>query len=89
MLIRRLIHVAVAIAFLASAWEWTRLSGLNSPAARIAVLVVLALVYAAAGWSREPRLWAVIALLGVAWWLVASTWLKHFSFGAAPTPEKP
>lgn len=77
----------VAIAFLASAWEWMRLSGLDNMAARVAMLLALALVYAAAGWSRAPWLWAVMALLGVVWWGVASAWLRHFSFGAAPTPE--
>jgi phosphatidate cytidylyltransferase len=34
----------------------------------------------------EPLIWYVIAA-GVVWWVVAFAWLRHFSFGAAPTRE--
>jgi phosphatidate cytidylyltransferase len=79
--------VLVAIAFLVGAWEWARLSGVTGTTGRVAIVVVFAAIYAAADWAREPRLWAAMTLLGVLWWLIACTWLRHFAFGAAPTPE--
>jgi phosphatidate cytidylyltransferase len=36
---------------------------------------------------RSPPLWALLLVAGVAWWLLACVWLRHFAFGAAPTGE--
>lgn len=77
----------VAAAFLVGAWEWSRLSGMTQASARITFLVALAAILAAAWWPREPRLWGMLAAIGVLWWLVACAWLRNFAFAAAPTPE--
>lgn len=77
----------VALAFLLAAWEWSRLSGLTGMPARVAALVGFGVILLAAWWPRNPLLWAAIAATGVVWWLVACAWLRHFAFGAAPTPE--
>jgi phosphatidate cytidylyltransferase len=68
-------------------WEWTRLAGVASNAMRMAVIVVNAAVLAILWMIRdEPLAWYVIGA-GVAWWLLALLWLKHFSYAAAPTRE--
>jgi phosphatidate cytidylyltransferase len=77
----------VALAFLAAWWEWARLGGLKNPVGRIALLAAAAggfvLLWLAQGSAWTP--WLLAA--GVAWWLVACLWLRHFAFAAAPTRE--
>ncbi len=77
----------VALAFLAAWWEWAQLSGLNSRAGRVVLLVAaaggFALLWLAQGTAWTP--WLLAA--GVAWWCVACLWLRHFAFAAAPTRE--
>ena len=68
-------------------WEWTRLAGVASNVARIAVIAVNAALLAVLWTIRdEPLAWYVIGA-GVAWWLMSLLWLKHFSYAAAPTRE--
>lgn len=76
-----------ALAFLGAGWEWTRLAGLKSVATRGTMLVVLAIVFALIWRLRSPALWSLLLVAGVAWWLLACGWLRHFAFGAAPTGE--
>ncbi|TAM23868.1 MAG: phosphatidate cytidylyltransferase [Rhodanobacter sp.] len=76
-----------ALAFLGAGWEWTRLAGLKSVATRGTMLVVLALLFALIWRLRSPALWSLLLVAGVAWWLLACGWLRHFAFGAAPTAE--
>ena len=77
----------VALAFLAAWWEWAQLSGLKSRAGRILLLVVAAGVFALL-WFAQSTSWTPWLLAaGVAWWLVACLWLRHFAFAAAPTRE--
>ena len=77
----------VALAFLAAWWEWARLSGLNSPIGRVALMAAatggFVLLWLSQGSAWTP--WLLAA--GVAWWLVACLWLRHFAFAAAPTRE--
>ncbi len=78
--------VIVAVAFLAALWEWTQLSGLKNRAWRMALLVLAVAVFGLLWCSRDAVTpWLLAA--GVAWWLVACLWLRHFAFGAAPTRE--
>jgi phosphatidate cytidylyltransferase len=68
-------------------WEWTRLAGVASSAARIAVIVLNAALLVLLWTIRdEPLAWYVIGA-GVAWWLLSLLWLRHFSYAAAPTRE--
>jgi len=82
-----LFALVAALAFLGAGWEWTRLAGLKSAAARGAMLAVLAILFALAWRLRSPALWSLLLIAGVAWWLLACNWLRHFAFGAAPTRE--
>ncbi|WP_426688119.1 phosphatidate cytidylyltransferase [Rhodanobacter ginsengiterrae] len=77
----------VALAFLAAWWEWAQLSGLKNGSARIALLVVAAAIFVLL-WLAQGPVWTPWLLaLGVAWWMVACVWLRHFAFAAAPTRE--
>lgn len=77
----------VALAFLAAMWEWTRLSGLKATAARAALLVLTAAIFALCWYARGGIAWPVLIGIGVSWWIVVGQWLRHFAFGAAPTRE--
>ena len=79
--------VIVAGAFLLAAWEWLRLSGVQQPLWRIIGLLVAALVFMLL-WQLQGTFWTPLLLAaGVAWWLLASLWLRHFAYAAAPTGE--
>ncbi|HUH30329.1 MAG TPA: phosphatidate cytidylyltransferase [Rhodanobacter sp.] len=77
----------VTITFLAALWEWAALSGLKSPALRGALLAVAALGFAALWMLRASPFGSWVIVIGVAWWLLAGAWLRHFAFGAAPTRD--
>jgi phosphatidate cytidylyltransferase len=38
-------------------------------------------------WCTHHRVTPLMLAAGVAWWLLACLWLRHFAFGAAPTRE--
>jgi len=79
--------IVIAGLCLLATWEWTRMTGMRSRGLRAILLALCAVVLlllwiyadAAAGW--------ITIIAGCLWWFVALTWLKHFSFGAAPTRE--
>lgn len=77
----------VSAAFLAALWEWAQLSGLRSRAGKIGLLLGAALVFALLWWLRDSVLTPLMLAAGLAWWLMACVWLRHFAFGAAPTRE--
>jgi len=77
----------VAAIFLGAAWEWTQLAGTRAPLWRGATLLVLAVLFAVLWRLRSPPLWSLLLVAGVAWWLLACVWLRHFAYAAAPTPE--
>ncbi|HKT30143.1 phosphatidate cytidylyltransferase [Dyella sp.] len=78
----------LAAAFLAATWEWSRLAGMTSRAARGVLLGFALLAFVALWWLRStPWLWPALIVAGVAWWLLVCVWLRHFAFAAAPTPE--
>lgn len=79
--------VIVSLAFLAAWWEWAQLSGLRSQAWRIGLLLAAACVFAWLWNARATALAPLLLAAGVAWWLLACLWLRHFAFGAAPTRE--
>jgi phosphatidate cytidylyltransferase len=74
-------------AFLAAWWEWAQLSGLRSRAASIGLLLAATVVFALLWWGHAGVAMPLVLLLGVAWWLAACTWLRRFTFAAAPTNE--
>lgn len=72
---------AFAVVTLMAGWEWTHLARLESPIARVAALVVLALALAL--WWTVPALhagWLVLALL---WWLGAALAVVLYPAGSA------
>ena len=77
-----------AIVFLLGLWEWFRLADIEDTLARSVLLVVnLALMVAIVWGSRTSSgfsyvLLQIMTVLGVAWWLAALIWLRHFEFGA-------
>jgi phosphatidate cytidylyltransferase len=76
----------VAVTFLAAWWEWAQLSGLRGRA-RVALLIAAAVVFVLLWLARDSAWIDWLLAVGVAWWLVACLWLRHFAFGAAPTRD--
>lgn len=70
----------VAAALLGGLWEWTRLIGIHSPVARTLILLAHAALMAWLAWRGGP-LFELVALAGVAWWLLALVWLRFPAFG--------
>lgn len=77
----------VGIAFLAATWEWSALAGLRAVAGRAMVLLAVTCLLAVLWWLRKTPVAPLTIAAGVAWWLLACLWLRHFAFGAAPTAE--
>jgi phosphatidate cytidylyltransferase len=77
----------VSVAFLAAWWEWAQLSGLHNRAAQIGLLLLATAVFALLWWLHGTAVTPLLLAAGVAWWLLACVWLRHFAFGAAPTRE--
>lgn len=79
--------VVGTVVFLGALEEWARLAGVRQTAMRIALLVAAVVAFALL-WSAHAGLATPILLaLGVAWWVLACVWLRHFAYGAAPTRE--
>jgi phosphatidate cytidylyltransferase len=81
-----LFALVVVVVFLAALWEWTRLSGLRNRQVRGVLLGVALLVFALLWWQMAALRWPLL-VAGVAWWVLACVWLKHFAFAASPTTE--
>ncbi|MEW9573787.1 phosphatidate cytidylyltransferase [Rhodanobacter sp. Si-c] len=79
--------LAGAVVFLGALEEWARLAGVQKPAPRIALLAFAAVLFVLLWTMHAGMLTPLLLVLGVAWWLAACAWLRHFAFGAAPTPE--
>lgn len=77
-----------AVVFLAALWEWLKLAEVDDTLARSVLLLCNAAVMAALVWgSRSAQggsfaLLQLVVLIGVAWWLLALLWMKHFHFAA-------
>lgn len=78
----------LAVAFLAATWEWSLLAGMKNRTTQVTLLVCAAALFAVLWLLRASTwLWPALIVAGVAWWLLVCVWLRHFAFGAAPTPE--
>jgi phosphatidate cytidylyltransferase len=77
-----------AIVFLAGLWEWFKLADIDDTLARTVLLVVnMALMVAIVWGSRTSGglsyvLLQIMIVVGVAWWLLAMLWLRHFDFAS-------
>lgn len=76
-----------AAVFVAALEEWLRLAGVHHLGARLALLGVAAVLFAALWPWHVGMAGTALLAAGVAWWLVALAWLRHFAFAAAPTAE--
>lgn len=75
----------LAVIFLAGLWEWTRMSGLRNRPLRALLLLGYAIVMALLWPVVRSQWWWLPTLVGFAWWLLATLWLRHMSFAASPT----
>lgn len=79
---------AAAIVFLAAQWEWFRLSEIDDTLQRTVLLLANLLLMAALVWASPNDsggslvLFKLVAMLGVAWWLLAMLWLRHYDFAS-------
>jgi phosphatidate cytidylyltransferase len=73
-----------AALFLCGLWEWSRLVGIDDRVRRAAYLTANIALMAALAWGGL-RLFGMITLIGVVWWLLASVWLWRADFGRDPT----
>jgi phosphatidate cytidylyltransferase len=77
-----------AVLFLAGLWEWFRLAEIDDTLHRSVLLVAnLALMVAIVWASRSSAgfsfvLFQVATVVGVAWWLLAAMWLRHYDFAS-------
>ncbi len=77
-----------AVVFLAALWEWLKLAEVDDTLARTILLLCNAAVMAALVWgSRSAQggsfaLLQLVVLIGVAWWLLAMLWMKHYHFAS-------
>ena len=77
-----------AIVFLAGLWEWFKLADIDDTLARTVLLVVNLALMVAIVWGSRTRdglsyvLLEIMMVVGVAWWLLAAAWLRHFEFAS-------
>ena len=77
-----------AMVFLAGLWEWFRLAEIDDTLHRGVLLVAnLAMMVAIVWASRSSSgfsfvLFQLATVVGVAWWLLAMWWLRHFEFAS-------
>jgi phosphatidate cytidylyltransferase len=83
-----MLAAAIGALMMVGLWEWSLLAGLSSRVARAAYLAANALLLAALAWCAGPELAPikVVALLGVAWWLLVPLWLLRFDFAREEKP---
>lgn len=78
----------VAALFLTGLWEWLKLAEVDDPLARTILLACnLALMVALVWGTRTAQggslaLLELVVVIGVAWWLLAMLWLKHYDFAS-------
>lgn len=77
-----------AIVFLTGLWEWLKLSGVADSLQRTVLLTlnVLLMVLLVWGDAGSLVLLQLTTLVGIGGWLLAAAWLRHYEFGAVPTP---
>jgi len=76
-----------AIIFLAALWEWLRLTDIDDTLARTALLALNLLLMVAVVWGSATGggslvLLKILAMVGVAWWLLATLWLRYYDFAS-------
>lgn len=79
---------AAALVFLVALWEWFRLAGIDDTLPRTVLLVANLLLMVLLVWaSRDssgfsPVPFQLVILIGVAWWVLALSWLRFSRFAS-------
>ena len=83
-----MLAAGIGLLMMVGLWEWSVLAGLSRLVPRAAYLAVNALLLAALAWAAGPELAPIklVALAGVAWWLLVPIWLLHFDFAREDRP---
>jgi len=77
-----------AVIFLAGLWEWFRLAEIDDTLHRSVLLVANLAMMVAIVWASRSSpgfsfvLFQLASVVGVAWWLLAMLWLKHYEFAS-------
>lgn len=77
-----------AMLFLAGLWEWFKLAEVEDTLARTILLVANLLLMVALVWGSRTAsggtlvLFQIAVVVGVAWWLLAAVWLRHYGFAS-------
>lgn len=73
-----------ALILLAGLWEWFRLADIEDTLQRTVLLVANLLLMVLLVWASAGSLvlFQLIALVGVAWWVLATLWLWRFDFAS-------
>jgi len=79
--------VVIAGLCLMAAWEWTRMAGMRSRPWRAMLLAVCASALLLLWYYADAAPGWITIVTGCVWWFLALAWLRHFSYGAAPTRE--
>ena len=74
-----LMALAAAV-MLGGLWEWTRMAGVQGRVKRALILLLHAGVMVYLAWRGWPALFPWIVVLGVAFWIGASVWLRYPAF---------
>jgi phosphatidate cytidylyltransferase len=74
----------VGVIFIVGVVEWASLVGFSEPAERLLLVIAHVLIMGLLWQFRADGTLYVALGVGVAWWLVAPFWLRHFSFAQAP-----
>lgn len=83
-----LFALIVGMVFLGAQWEWTRLCNIRNATARVAMLLLSALIMGLLWWGHgTPGLWLAVLVAGVVWWLLGLLWLRRYTLAASPTHE--
>ncbi|HEY3521214.1 MAG TPA: phosphatidate cytidylyltransferase [Rhodanobacteraceae bacterium] len=77
--------VLLGVIFLAGLWEWTRMSGMRNRPLRACLLLGYAIVMVLLWRVVRSDWWWLPALVGAAWWLIATLWLRNMRFAAERT----
>jgi len=77
----------LAVVWLLTMWEWTRLIGIQNVMVRVVYVVIGGLLMASLWTLQDSWIWWLSIGLGLLWWVLSLLWMRHFSFAASPTPR--
>ncbi|MGH8183124.1 MAG: phosphatidate cytidylyltransferase [Rhodanobacteraceae bacterium] len=75
----------LGLIFLLGMWEWTRMAGVHGRPLRLVCLLGYAILFALLWHLCKTPWWWLPVLLGLAWWLLALSWLTRNHFAAKAT----